>query len=237
MILIFDDTFDERKADYPMDFLELEKYSNVIKIFSKIKGNEIKPFEALIKEASCIACHRTIKFYGNSGNALSREQNINISGKLESYINSYKKPYISFSGSNTMTNLLGDYKLIINKRQFYYNLQNFADYFIDENNTIEFKVLTYGKNWIGYELSVIQSNIFYILNKNSACQTLDEFECLKTKLFSELIRFNEVSNLFAVTDLWLKYLKSNFKEICFLRLFIEKTVKSYIKYGKYIHNL
>lgn len=236
MILIFDDTFDERKADYPMDFLEQEKYSNIIKIFSNVKGNEIKSFEALIKDASCVACHRTIKFFGNSGNTLSREKNIDIFEKLESYINSYKKPYISFSGSNTITNMLGDFKIVINKRQFYYNLQNFADYFI-EDNMIEFKVLTYGKNWIGYELSLIQSNIFYILNKNNTYQILNEFEGLNTKLYSELIRFNEISNLFANMDSWINYLKSNFVEIYSLRLFIEKIVKSYMKYGKYIYDI
>ncbi len=236
MILIFDDTFDERKADYPVNFLTQDKYVNVIKIYSTILGNQINQFESMIKGASCIACHRTIKFYGNSGNTLSKDLNIKIFDKLESFINQSKKPYISFSGSNIMTKFLGDYRIAINKRQFYINLQNFADSFI-ENEKIEFKVLSYGKNWIGYELGTIQSNLFYILEQNLSFNTLQDFEKKDTKLKTELIRFNDVSNLFSNADLWTEYLHSNFSDIYQLRLFLDKIVKSYTKYGKYIYNL
>lgn len=236
MILIFDDTFEERKADYPTDYLSQEKYINVIKIYTQIKGSAINTFEAQITDATCIACHRTIKFYGNSGSVLPQERNIQFFDKIESFINNSSKPYISFSGSNIHTKLIGENNLAINKRQFYFNLQNFADYFID-NQQVELRTLTYGKNWLGYELSGIQSNIFYILGRYEKCQFLNDFDKIESKLFSELIRFNEVNGLFTSSESWVQYLRINYNEICFLQSFLEKIVKSYIKYGKYIYNL
>jgi hypothetical protein len=236
MILILDDTFVEREADYPTDFLLQEEYKNVINIHTQIKGSEINTFESKITDATCIACHRTIKFYGNSGNVLSQEKNIHFFDKLESFINNSCKPYISFSGSNIHTKLIGENNLAINKRQFYFNLQNFADYLID-NQQVELRTLTYGKNWLGYELSGIQSNIFYILGRHEKYQFLTDFDNIESKLFSELIRFNEVNGLFTSSESWIQYLKTNYNGICFLQSFLEKIVKSYIKYGKYIYNL
>ncbi|WP_273215703.1 hypothetical protein [Runella zeae] len=236
MILILDDTFEERKADYPLSYLIDTKYRNIIEIVTHIKGNEINSLEKRVKISTCVACHRTIKFYGNSGNFLAREQNNRFFEKIEYFINIHKKPYISFSGSNNQTKELSASNLIINKRQFYYNLQGFLDYYLD-NNEVEFKTLIYGKNWLGYDLAIIQSNIYYILNNHSNWRFLSEFQQKDTKLFSELQRFNQVASLFATAEEWEQYIIKEFNEICDLRSFLERIVKSYLKYGKYIYNL
>lgn len=235
-MLILDDTFEERKVDYPLSYLTDTKYNNILEIITHIKGNEINSLEKKIQAATCVACHRTIKFYGNSGNFLTSEQNNHFFEKIESFINLHKKPYISFSGSNNQTKAISPSKLIINKRQFYYNLQGFLDYFLD-NNKVEFKTLIYGKNWLGYDLAIIQSNIYYILNNHNNWRLLSEFQQTETKLFSELQRFNQVASLFPVADEWEQYIIKEFNEICNLRSFLDRIVKSYLKYGKYIYNL
>lgn len=234
MILIFDDTFPERKADYPLNFLDEKKFQDVVKIITKVKGNQVKSFENEIQSSTCIAYHRTMKFYGNSGNLLPNEKNIVCFEHLEKLIHEAEIPNISFSGSNSITKQIGKNKLTINKSQFYFNLQDFLEYFIDEQE-LEFKVLTFGKNWIGYELSFIQSKINAILAKELLAGN-SNFTQASTALLEELHRFNNIAKLKSEPD-WLLYLTANQPQFVALQSFLDRTVKSYIKYGKYIYNL
>ena len=237
MILIYDDTYDSRKQDYPLDFLNEEKYKGLVTIIPEIIGSKVKEEEKNIAASLLVSCHKTIKFKTNDSQSyLAPVLNIRIFDSLEKLIRYHKIPYVSFSGQITNTTFQSENFISINKRDFYYNLKNLIDYYL-ETNKIEIKVLKYGLNFIGYELLSVQNNITYILNKYTNCMTLIDLLEKDIRIINELKEYNNISKIRPDLESFLIFVNKESSNISSLSELLNKITKSFLKYGKCIYNI
>jgi hypothetical protein len=226
MILIIDDTFEERKNDYPIGYFEEIMYSDKISIIKSIRNLDLTEVYNKFDDYDCIAIHSSFKINGIDGKALTDQRDYFI--KISNKISEKNKTKILFSGGETRFEI-GEKTMRLNKRQFYFNLKEFVDYYI-ENNQVKLEALQLGKSWIGQELSFLFSNIQNSFLKNGS-DTNESF--LNNQ---DLMRFISISNVFDNNSQFEKYISANNFSLCETLNLLKKITKSYFNYGKCIYN-
>jgi hypothetical protein len=142
MIIIVDDTFVNRYKYHDVDYLKLEKYFNVCKVFDIVKTKDISEILKLLPECRVFCNHKTLQLYNNTEKALSVENNTEYRESLLNRVDVLSIPRIEFS-RGLETNMVANK---IDKDLFYTNLRCFLDFYI-ENRVAEVKVLFWGENF------------------------------------------------------------------------------------------
>jgi hypothetical protein len=226
MILIIDDTFEERKNDYPVGYFKENMYSEKISIIKSIRNVDLIELYNKFDNFECIAIHSSFKVNDPKGNLLA-EQTAYFD-KISNKITEKNKYKILFSGGESRFEI-GEKSMRLNKSQFYFNLKEFLDYYI-EKNQVKLEALQLGRSWIGQELSFIYSNIQNSFLKNGS-ETNESF--LNNQ---ELMRFISISNAFDDETQFGLYVKANKLSSSDVLTLLKKITKSYFNYGKCIYN-
>lgn len=229
MILILDDTFNERKSDYDLDFLNENNLKNKVIIKNDVIITELGKIMADLKLFSAIACHSSLKFRNKTNtDFLSQEDNLNYFKETEKEIIKSNIPYISISGSITENKIVSDNRININKRDFYINLNNFVS-----QNEINLKVLLLGVNYLAIELQNTQSNILYLIKELGIDDTINT---AKVNFKNEIINYNNVAKVKSDIE-WLSLINEKYNTRSKLTELLNKITTSFIKYGKCIYNI
>lgn len=139
MIIILDDTFNERHKYSDVTYLSELGYSKVCNIYRKPTYKILRAISNNIKKYELLCNHRSLRLSNKLGEPANNE---------EANDNFYKQfaangiPRIEF-GRAMHTN----YDLLkLDKNIFYDNLKSFLDHYIN-NGSIEIKILYYGSNY------------------------------------------------------------------------------------------
>lgn len=237
MFVIYDDTYTIRSKDYPIKFLTDSKYSSLVTIQECLYTDSFTLEENRIKEAKVIACHKTIRFKSKENNEIqSAELNSSNFEAFEKLIRKTNALYVSFSGQIPETTIIDDHYVSMNKRDFYVNLKDLIDVYLEEK-LISPKALKFGKNYIGIELLSIQSNLLYLINSHQKHPSLPNLIIENKQFKNELIKYNQVSGLNKSEKEWLELLNNKYSNLSDLEVLLKKITKSYMKYGKCIYSI
>ena len=237
MILVYDDTFTMRANDYSIGFTKESKYASLISIVQELSEDEIEREAGRILSAKVVACHKTIKFRSASTKEyLPPEKNSQLFESLEKVIRKAQTIYISFSGQIPETSLGGDKYVAMNKRDFYSNLKDFIDVYL-ETGEFASKVLKFGKNFTSNEVLSIQGNLLYIFNNQPNSQTVQELFDNDKRAVIELKEFNSISKIRPNDEEWIALIMKDHSELSKLKELLSKITKSFMKYGKCIYNI
>lgn len=237
MFVIYDDTYSLRSHDYPVRFLSEPKYNSLVTIQESLYIDSLNLEENTIRESKVVACHKTIRFRSKTTNEnLSSELNSKHFEAFEKLIRETNALYISFSGQIPETTVIDDRYVAMNKRDFYVNLKDLIDVYL-ETNHITPKVLKFGRNYVGIELLSVQSNLLYLINSNKNCNSLIDLIKGDKRFINELNKYNQVSRLKSSDDEWVDFLIKEYSNLNNFEMLLKKITKSFMKYGKCIYSI
>lgn len=229
-VLIYDDTYEDIKFDYPTKFFHVEPYNSLIKIISYVRGNLFNNEKLNIQSFDIIAFHTSMRFLDKSGeNFLDSTTNEAFLKKMYEYIHQEHKYCIKFSGSTIENKSLTSKEISVNKRFFYTHLKDFVDYSLENNNT-DLRVLLSGKNYISLDLSTIQAEL------TKFGREVKDTNAFIIKQKDKLLLFNSIAKVKNSNDEWLNILGDQASVNKIIEL-LDKITLSYLKYGKCIYNL
>jgi hypothetical protein len=158
MVIIADDTYIERQKFQETSFLSSTKYSQLCKVYVKIRTTDIEDIEHRLTDCKLFCNHKSLQLYDIKGNALDLENNNKQRENILKKVALSNIQRIEFGrGIDT------DFKVNkIDKQLFYSNLKAFLDYYSD-TNLIEIRILYWGENYIAVErMSIIQEMLIQI---------------------------------------------------------------------------
>ncbi len=148
MIIILDDTFNERHKYNDVSFLKIEKYKAACKIYEKPMMKDFKDFIAGVYEIDLLCNHKSLKLFNNNYQVIDGKEAIE---NLFLQLKDKSISRIEFS-LDMQQNIMAK---TLKKDVFYSNLKPFLENYI-ENRHIELKILFYGENYNDIErLSLI----------------------------------------------------------------------------------
>jgi hypothetical protein len=159
MIIIVDDTFNERHKYNDVSYLCFDNYKQVCKVYEKPFNTELRTIVEELSNCNLFCNHRTLKIINIQGIELKSDEITEIKRNLFHKISSLNIPRIEFS-RDLHTNIEAK---TIDKNLFYTNLKSFLDFYI-VNHIIELKILFYGENFTDIEkLTLVDKIIDEIL--------------------------------------------------------------------------
>ncbi|MFZ4412586.1 MAG: hypothetical protein ACOYOV_05850 [Bacteroidales bacterium] len=158
MIIIVDDTFDNKHNSGNVKLLNLEEYNDICHIYSRLSNLNIITLVKKLDECELFCNHKSLQIFNKQGNALNEKDNVEIRNSLYNRVELNNIPRIEFS-RDLSTNFVAR---TIDKQLFYSNLKSFLDYY-KINNIVETKILFWGENFKDNEkLSIIQNLMFHV---------------------------------------------------------------------------
>lgn len=160
MIIILDDTFENRHKYNDIAYLNSDKFKNVCTIHSIVKTTDLESILDQMTNCDLFCTHKTLQLLNDENQKLVYDDNTKNREQFLKAVKNSKTPIIQFSrGSND------DFTTkIIDKNRFYTNLQLFLDYYI-ETSKIELKILYYGKYYEQIEFNTVVSNLMKEIRK------------------------------------------------------------------------
>lgn len=221
MIYLIDDNRRSQQKEYGCDYLEQQTYAHVLDTIYRLTPTDDI---SRLKGASCILLHESFPDFNSAGEII--QGNTTVAEKIRTLAAAENIPIVNFSNGFIEiehTSISPNFIAGINKRLMYRNLRDFLDRF-DLDRKIGLKILVYGKNFIYRELELLYNRIANAINTKgkeaAAPEIIDQVE-----MFSELCGSKEsVETAF-----------SKLEGKPFLS-YLEKIIKSIIRYGINIYN-
>lgn len=221
MIYLIDDNLRNQQREYNAGYLGAGTYDSLIKsLYILMETSDFSPFET----ASCLFLHDSFPdFNANNevvhGSAKILDRIVNIASAKKIPIVRFSNSYIGLEQSEFDKNGLTG----INKWLFYQNLEPFILNYKDKAK-IELKILAYGPHYIYKEMQLLYHKIANDLQTNYMDSSRDEI-LPKLKEFGELC-----SSWESIQE---RFNRCTGPE---LLLYLDKIIKSVIRYGRNIHN-
>jgi hypothetical protein len=143
MVLILDDTFNERSKYNDVEYLKEVEYINICHVYCRIPIDQISLIEKELSFCKVFCFHKSLQFFDNDLNPLKNEINLERRETLINLVSKQQIPKVEFSLGETETQIKNKK---INKKIFYDNLRPFLDNYI-EKKMPELKILFYGENY------------------------------------------------------------------------------------------
>jgi len=221
MIYLIDDNRRNQQREYNAGYLAAGTYATLIKpVYVLMESDDFSPFQ----KASCLLLHDSFPDFDASGeiihgNTKILDKIINIAMDKEIPLVRFSNSYIGLEQSVFDNNGLSG----INKWLFYQNLEPFILNYRD-TSTIELKILAFGNHYVYKEMQQLYHEIADHLQANY-------LEASKEELLPKLKKFGELCGS-------LKLLEERFHRCTGpeLLLYLDKIIKSVIRYGRNIHN-
>ncbi len=142
MIIILDDTFEDRYKYNDVEYLKEKQYQDICKVFVKVKSTDINEIIKLFNECILFCYHDSVQFLSTKGDSLISKSNSTLKENLLNTLKKENIPVLKFSlriDSDLNNNE-------INKKDFYNNLELFLDNYI-LSGEIETRLLFWRENY------------------------------------------------------------------------------------------
>lgn len=221
MIYLIDDNLRNQQQEYNAGYLGSGTYQNLITPhYTMTVNSDFDQFKA----ADCLLLHDSFPEFDAGGQVV--HGSAKIVTKIVSVATEKNIPLVRFSNSyiGLEESVFNDKGLSgINKWLFYQNLEHFIHHFRDQNS-IEIKILAYGPHFVYKEMQLLYHQIAQDLQANY-------LESSRTDLTPKLQKFGDLCN--SSENIQKRFDEGTGPE---LLLFLDKVIKSVIRYGRNIYN-
>lgn len=143
MIIILDNTFDERYKFNDVTYLQKKRYQDVCKVYSKPTMKNFREILGILDKCEVFCNHRSMRLYNHEGKLIDGTKAVK---NFYIKVDNREIPRVEFG--RDMHNNFSLLKL--DKNLFYSNLKVFLNHYISSQKT-ELKILFFGENYLEIE--------------------------------------------------------------------------------------